>query len=99
MNNNNIKNGILFVTLWSWPVLGFKRGINSYNYNYSNNKIYKPPTRPLYLDKVCWGLAATITYINPCTFFIVLYKEVYRLEVNLRELEDEKKTDYYNKVL
>jgi len=80
----------------SWSALGFKRGINSYDYSYNKKFHIK---QHLYLEKGIWGLTSTIAYINPCTFFFVLYKEIYRLEVNLRGLEDEKKTDYYNEVL
>ena len=78
----------------AWSALGFKRGINSYDYSYN-----KDSRQDLYLQKGIWGVTSTMAYINPCTFFIVLYKEIYRLEVNLRGLEDEKKTDYYNEVL
>ena len=102
MNNNNIKNGVRFIAVWVWPVLGFNRGLNSYNYNYEQNKLYrhgKQIKNPFYLDKLAWGIGSAIAYLNPCTGLIVLYKEVYRLEVNLRGLEDEKKTDYYNEVL
>jgi len=101
MNNikNNIKSIIAFTMICGWPVLGFKRGLNSYDYNYEQNKLYKKTKNPLYLDKLVWGTVSTIAYVNPCTFLFVLYKEVYRLEVNLRGLEDEKKTDYYNEVL
>jgi len=99
---NNAKRTIGLITIFGWPTLGFKRGMNSYDYNYSNNKLYKyseKAHRPFYLDKIGWGLLGACCYFNPFTFFIVLYKEVYRIEVNLRGLEDEKKTDYYNKVL
>jgi hypothetical protein len=46
-----------------------------------------------------WGLGSTLVYLNPFMCFITLAKEIYRLEVNLRGIEDEKKTEYYNKVL
>jgi hypothetical protein len=100
--NNNIKNAAMFITLWSWPALGFYRGLNSYNYNYSNNKLYdkyfeKP--RPLYIDKAAWGLVGTFCYLTPGFCFIAAYKEIYRLEVNLRGIEDEKKSAYYNRIL
>jgi len=98
MNNNSIKNGVRFIATWAWPVLGFYRGLNSYNYNYVKNKLYRH-SNPFYIDKVVWGVVGTLIYLNPITFFFVLYKEVYRLEVNLRGLEDEKNTDYYNEVL
>ena len=98
MNNNSIKTGVRFIAMMAWPVLGFNRGVNSYNYNYVKNRLYIH-SNPFYIDKVIWGIAGTLFYINPFTFFFVLYKEVYRLEVNLRGIEDEKNTDYYNEVL
>lgn len=104
MNNmkNNIKSIVAITTVFGWPILGFKRGLNSYDYNYEQNKLYKhhkPAKNSLYLDKLAWGICSAIAYLNPFTGLIGLYKEVYRLEVNLRGLEDEKKTDYYNEVL
>jgi hypothetical protein len=96
--NNNIKNAAMFITMCSWPTLGFYRGLKSYDYNYSNDRIYKKPTRPLYIDKSVWGIGGMLWYLNPVGVVLGLYKEVYRLEVNLRGLEDEKKTAYYNEV-
>lgn len=99
---NNTKRAIGLITIIGWPALGFKRGIDSYNYNYSNNKLYRYSEKTkstLYLDKLAWGAGGLFCYLNPFTFFIVLYKEIFRIEVNLRGLEDEKKTDYYNEVL
>ena len=95
-------NNIPRLTICSWSALGFIRGLNSYDYNYSNNKLYKhheKAKQPFYFDKLVWGFAATFAYINPGILPFVLYKEIYRLEVNLRGLEDEKKTDYYNEVI
>ena len=102
---NNTKRIIGLISIFGWPALGFKRGINSYDYNYSNNKLYRNYDKsekakpPLYLHKIAWGVGGIFWYLNPVSFFFVLYKEVYRIEVNLRGLEDEKKTDYYNEVL
>jgi hypothetical protein len=84
------------IILSSWSLLGFKRGINSYDYSYKKDSRVK---QHLYLEKGIWGLTSTIAYVTPFSFFVVLYKEIYRLEVQLRGLEDEKKTDYYNEVL
>ena len=87
----SIKN-IQNVAICSWAVLGFTRGINSYDYS------YKPKLSYLYIDKCISGLGASLVYICPLTFFYVVYKEVYRLEINLRGLEDDKKTDFYNQI-
>jgi hypothetical protein len=97
--NNNIKNAAMFITMCSWPTLGFYRGLKSYDYNYSNDRIYKSSARPLYIDKTVWGICGIMCYLHPVGGVIGLYKEVYRLEVNLRGIEDEKKTAYYNEVL
>jgi hypothetical protein len=80
--------------LSSWSLLGFKRGINAYDYSCN-----KSQNQHLYLKKGIWGLGSTLVYINPCAFPFVLYKEIYRLEVQFRGLEDEKNTDFYNEVL
>ena len=97
MNRIN-RNTSLVIGLW--PLLGFKRGIDSYDYHHSKNDLYiRSKGPPLFINKIGWGICSAISYINPCTFPFILYKEVYRLEVNLRGLEEEKKTDYYNRVL
>lgn len=90
-----MKHRAKIIILSSWSLLGYKRGINSYDYRCNKN----PHKQHLYLQKGLWGLASMMLYFNPATFFFLLYKEIYRLEVNLRGLEDEKKTDYYNQVL
>jgi len=89
------KEFLLFVTGTSWSVLGFKRGLQSYDYNYTKS-IHKEPY--LYISKGQQGLLGIFLYMNPLLFPITLYKEMYRLEVNLRGLEEEKKTDYYNTI-
>jgi len=93
-------NGKVHCLIGLWPLLGFKRGMNSYDYHHSKNDLYiKQKGPPLFIDKICWGICSAGAYINPCIIPLILYKEVYRLEVNLRGLEEEKKKDYYNKVL
>ena len=99
---NNTKKIIRVVTICGWPALGFKRGMNSYDYNYSNNRLYRHSEKmkyPLYLDKLVWGIVGMLWYLNPVGGFFGLYKEIYRLEVNLRNIEDEKLTAYYNEVM
>ena len=98
---NNIKSGAMIITVFAWPMLGFKRGMNSYDYNYSNNRLYRHSEKmkyPLYLDKLVWGIGGMLWYSNPIGGFFGLYKEIYRLEVNLRNIEDAKLTAYYNEV-
>ena len=91
-----------------WGLLGYNRGINSYNYknnknntnntNNNNNKNNKN-NEYLYSDKIFYGIFGAIMYVNPLLIFISISKEIYRLEINLRGLEDAKKTDYYNELI
>ena len=91
------KDIVLFATGTTWGLLGFNRGLNSYDYNHTKFKSNKETY--LYISKGQQGLLGTFLYINPLFLPIHLYKELYRLEVNIRGLEDEKKTDYYNTIL
>jgi len=86
-------------TLWS--LLGFNRGINEYNYyNEKYNNTNKENPKPdMYTSRIPYGLLGVFFYINPFLAPINLYKEIYRLEVNIRGLESEKKSDYYNKLM
>jgi len=86
---------ILLVTGTSWSLLGFKRGLNSYDYNYNKSKSIHKETY-LYISKGQQGLIGLFLYINPLLLPINIYKEIYRLEVNIRGLEEDKKSDYYN---
>jgi hypothetical protein len=72
----------------SWGGLGFIRGRNSYNYETKENY--------LYINSVCYGIYGIGLYINPFLLPFSVHKEIYRLEVNLRNLENEKNTKYYN---
>jgi hypothetical protein len=79
----------------SWSLLGCKRGLQSYDYNFRKS-VHKEPY--LYISKGQQGFLGIFLYINPLLVPFHLYKEMYRLEVNLRGLEEEKKTDYYNQL-
>ena len=98
----NTRQVIRVATICGWPFLGFTRGIQSYDYHYTHDKL---PYRPsginsyLYTDAFLWGVCSACAYVNPFTFVVVCNKEVYRLEVNLRGMEEEKKSQEYNKVL
>ena len=79
----------------SWSGLGFIRGINHYNYNHND---YKKKEDYLYSALICSGFFGTLLYANPLFFPIFVSKEIYRLEVDVRNLENQKKTDYYNDI-
>jgi len=76
-----------------WGSLGFYRGIMDYEYS-----VCKYEHQHLYTTQLIYGCAGTICYLNPWFLFISIPKELYRLEVNLRGLEQEKYTDKYNEI-
>jgi hypothetical protein len=53
----------------------------------------------MYSTKFGFGIVGLVVYLCPAFYVIVLPKEIYRLEVNIRGLEDEKETQYYNNIL
>lgn len=79
----------------SWCGLGFIRGINSYKYTH-NNETNKPF---IYLNSIITGFAGYGIYACPPLIPILIYKELYRLEVNLRNLENEKNSQCYKHLL
>ena len=91
------KDLLVIVTGTSWTLLGFTRGLNSYDHTYHTSKYNKEPY--LYISKVHQGLWGILLYMNPLLLPVTMYKEMYRLEVNLRGLDAEKKTDYYNHII
>ena len=93
-NQMSKKEIIVFLTGTSWSLLGCKRGLHSYDYHYQST----PKETYFYLSKGQQGVLGLFLYLNPLLFPFHLYKEMYRLEVNLRGLEEEKKTDYYNTI-
>ena len=78
-----------------WTILGFNRGINEYTYKQTKYKhnIF------LYHKKYLHGLLGSFFYINPILWLPLALKELYRIEVNIRDLQDEKNTSYYNEIL
>ena len=89
----------ILIPIASWTILGFKRGWDEYDYSYRKyndyNKNGKKKTY-IYTSKIALGLVGFIFYINPFCLPLSVTREIYRLEVNLRGLEDEKNTDRYN---
>jgi hypothetical protein len=98
------------ISYTSLGVVGFYRGINEYKYhykkdfdryendctNYATDKFEKPTF--FYLNSFCLGTYGLFMYVNPFFLPIFIYKEFYRLEVNVRGLDEEKKTRKYNQV-
>ncbi len=72
-----------------WAGLGFGRGVNSYNYS------HKSPY--LYSRSFMCGMLGIFIYINPAFLPLTTYKELYRLEINIRDLN--KNDKYYNELL
>ena len=85
------KKSLPIICYISWCGLGFIRGRNSYKYEKKENH--------LYVNSVCYGIYGIGLYINPFLLPLLLHKEIYRLEVDLRNLENEKNTKYYNNLL
>lgn len=89
-----IKRVLLASYVGGTTVLGFRRGYDSYKYDTEKRK-----KTFLYSDACYEGLFGIFGYVNPITFvFSALPKEIYRIEVNLRDLKEEKNTDYYHKL-
>jgi hypothetical protein len=93
-----IKYVIGSIVYTGWCGLGFARGFQSAKYDhtkYDHTKYYSDKPN-MYIDSISHGFLGTIFYANPILFPIFIYKEIYRLEVNIRKLEEEKKTSKYN---
>jgi hypothetical protein len=87
------KKKIAFIGIICWSGLGFFRGINYYNYNlktYYNSEPY------LYTHSYLSGLLGIFIYINPVLLPFTLYKEIYRIEINIRNIKIEKENKYYD---
>ena len=79
----------------SWILLGFYRGTKEYNYN---NKQLQKPAPYMYSDAFTIGLLGALYYANPFLLPFTVSKEIYRLEVNIRDMEAEKKSLKYNRI-
>jgi len=90
---------LLYTISASSGVLGFIRGMHSYDYRYNKYKNkYNQDYVYLYSSKICHGLFGACYYATPLFIAVILPKEIYRLEVNIRGLTYEKKSDYYNEL-
>jgi hypothetical protein len=88
---------ILAIGYGGWCGLGFIRGLNSYEYNHNKNSNFETY---IYGKAFINGLYGLFVYFNPVFIpYLIMYKELYRLEIDLRNLENEKNSDLYNDVL
>lgn len=79
-----------------WCGLGFIRGVHSYKYThnkYDKNEPY------IYSNSIIEGFFGIVMYANPILLPFAIHKELYRLEINIRNLENEKKSRYYNDLI
>lgn len=76
------KTNILYLTWSLWGILGFKRGIDQYEYEYKylNNKMTY-----IYTEKIIYWIIGFIIYINPVLLHVSISKEIYRIEINIRK--------------
>lgn len=87
---------ISIIAYTSWSGLGFIRGMKYYKYNcykYEKNEPY------IYSNSIIYGLFGIIVYANPILLPITLHKELYRLEIDIRNLENKKNSIYYNSLI
>jgi hypothetical protein len=80
----------------------YNKAIEKYNiekirYSYAYEKTL-PSNKPAkyYITNILFGLYGSCLYIYPLSGLLYFFKEIYRLEVYLRNLPDEKKKRYYN---
>lgn len=92
----------------AWTCLGFRRGYLQYKYTheqsmkkYEENRPYAIKPEQFYYTNALLAsfFGGAIVYINP--FFIpwTVIREIKRLEINLRGLEEEKSSPDYYRVL
>ena len=86
----SIKSKGLVISISMWGSLGFMRGVQSYNFE--NVSI-------LYTDRIFNGILGTFLYLNPATVLFMIYKEIYRFEVNVCNIKREKESNFYNKLI
>jgi hypothetical protein len=87
---------ILAIGYAGWCGLGFIRGLNSYKYNHNKNGKFESY---MYVKSFVNGLYGFFIYSNPVFLPYLMYKELYRLEIDLRNLENENNSDLYNDLL
>lgn len=80
----------------TWCGLGLFRGVNYYKYIYNRYDKKKPF---LYTNSIIFALIGIFVYANPLFLPFTIHKELYRLEINTRNLGTDKDSNYYNDLL
>ena len=72
-----------------------------YKYTFTKPTLYCEKPYYLYSHSILYGLFGTVMYVNPFTTPFMVMKEVYRLEINMRDELDELKDEaqYYRVLL
>ena len=110
----NISKKIGSLTIVGWSTLGFYRGCGEYNYEYNkkikyyekelevnkkyNNIISVEKPTYFYTTKIYNGFIGVVLYLFPISIPHIIIKEIYRIEINFRNIKQEKETEYYNRV-
>jgi len=79
----------------AWCSLGFYRGMSLYDHRFNTRHIDSKEMPYMYSYRIYNGFTGVIFYANPLFLFLIIPKELYRLEVNLRAIDSEKKKDRY----
>jgi len=90
-----------------WSALGFYRGIKEYKYRYEHPSNTHNRNEPYLISNTIThgskllvaGALGVLIYLHPIYLPFTIPKEIYRLEVCIRGLDDEKKTERYNSYL
>lgn len=83
-------------------MIEYKKATEKYNIEKIKYSYAYEPTLPsnkpakYYITNIMFGLYGSCLYIYPLSGLLYFFKEIYRLEVYLRNLPDEKKKRYYN---
>jgi hypothetical protein len=106
--------GKILISLWaSFSGLGIYRGVKEYNYLHKKSlerheeSLKKYPNYTKQSDKPKYyttsatasGFLGFLFYATPIILPIMVSRELYRLEINLRGYDDEKEKDDYYKLI
>jgi hypothetical protein len=94
-NLSSIPPNVPYLFIKVWATLGFYRGMNVGIHKFITNGT----DTGLYINTLSYGVFGFVVYANPLLLPLTIYKELYRLEVNLRNLKHEKDSKFYNSIL